>query len=114
MAGIDGQCCRTLTPHRPTTGPCATPGALRGGLSAVDRHPTLDHIVAAGADGTPRVYRIHRHAKRVIGDDANHIFPLFPLAGRVTDLRFSPDGKQVAAVGGLDGRGELVVASWSR
>jgi len=89
-----------------------TPGALRGGLSAVDRHPTLDHIVAAGADGTPRVYRIHRHAKRVIGDDANHIFPLFPLAGRVTDLRFSPDGKQVAAVGGLDGRGELVVASY--
>jgi WD40 repeat protein len=89
-----------------------TPGALRGGLSAVDRHPTLDHIVAAGADGTPRVYRIHRHAKRVIGDDANHIFPLFPLQGRVADLRFSPDGKQVAAVGGLDGRGELVVASY--
>ena len=89
-----------------------TPGALRGGLSAVDRHPTLDHIVAAGADGTPRVYRIHRHAKRVIGDDANHIFPLFPLAGRVADLRFSPDGQMVAAVGGLDGRGELVVASY--
>ncbi len=89
-----------------------TPGALRGGLSAVDRHPTLDHIVAAGADGMPRVYRIHRHAKRVIGDNANHIFPLFPLEGRVADLRFSADGQMVAAVGGLDGRGELVVASY--
>jgi len=89
-----------------------TPGALRGGLSAVDRHPTLDHVVVAGADGTPRVYRIHRHAKRVIGDDANHVFPLFPLAGRAFALRFSPDGRRIAAVGGLDGKGELVVAEY--
>jgi len=89
-----------------------TPGALRGGLAAVDRHPTLDHVVAAGADGTPRVYRIHRHAKRVIGDDANHIFPLFPVAGRVFSVRFSPDGKRVAAVGGIDGKGQLVVCSY--
>jgi|688.fasta_scaffold35091_2 mono/diheme cytochrome c family protein len=89
-----------------------TPGALRGGLMAVDRHPVLEHVVAAGADGTPRAYRIHRHAKRVIGDDANLIFPLHSLNGRVFGLRFSPDGKRVAAVGGLDGRGELVVASY--
>ena len=89
-----------------------TPGALRGGLMAVDRHPVLEHVVAAGADGTPRAYRIHRHAKRVIGDDANLIFPLHPLGGRVFGLRFSPDGRRVAAVGGLDGRGELVVASY--
>jgi hypothetical protein len=89
-----------------------TPGALRGGLQAIDRHPTLEHVVAAGADGTPRAYRIHRHAKRVIGDDANMIFPLHSLTGRVFGLRFSPDGKLVAAVGGLDGRGELVVASY--
>jgi WD40 repeat protein/mono/diheme cytochrome c family protein len=89
-----------------------TPGALRGGLMAVDRHPTLEHVVAAGADGTPRAYRIHRHSKRVIGDDANFIFPLHPVSGRVFGLRFSSDGKRVAAVGGLDGRGELVVASY--
>ncbi|MFM8709118.1 MAG: WD40 repeat domain-containing protein, partial [Planctomycetia bacterium] len=89
-----------------------TPGALRGGLMAVDRHPVLEHVVAAGADGTPRAYRIHRHAKRVIGDDANHIFPLHAVSGRVFNLRFSPDGKRVAAVGGLDGGGELVVSSY--
>ncbi|MFM8892006.1 MAG: WD40 repeat domain-containing protein, partial [Planctomycetia bacterium] len=64
-----------------------TPGALRGGLMAVDRHPTLEHVVAAGADGTPRAYRIHRHATRVIGDDANLIFPLYPVSGRVFSLR---------------------------
>ena len=89
-----------------------TPGALRGGLAAVDRHPRLEHVVAAGADGTPRVYRIHRHSPRQIGDDANLIFPLFPVTGRVFSVRFSPDGKQVAAVGSLDGRSELMVASY--
>jgi WD40 repeat protein len=89
-----------------------TPGALRGGLAAVDRHPSLEHVVAAGSDGTPRAYRIHRHAKRVIGDDANLIFPLHSVTGRVAAVRFSPDGRRVAAVGGVDGRGELVVSSY--
>jgi len=89
-----------------------TPGALRGGLAAIDRHPSLEHVVAAGSDGTPRAYRIHRHAKRVIGDDANLIFPLHPVTGRVSAVRFSPDGRRVAAVGGVDGRGELVVSSY--
>jgi len=89
-----------------------TPGALRGGLTAVDRHPSLDHIVVAGADGLPRAYRIHRHSARVIGDDANLIFPLFPVTGRVFNVRFSPDGRRVAAVGSLDGKGELVLCSY--
>ena len=89
-----------------------TPGALRGGLSAIDRHPSLEQVVVAGSDGTPRVYRIHRHATRVIGDDANLVFPLFPLAGRVFGVRFSPDGKRIAAVSSLDGRGELVISSY--
>ena len=89
-----------------------TPGALRGGLSAIDRHPSLEQVVVAGSDGTPRVYRIHRHATRVIGDDANLVFPLFPLTGRVFGVRFSPDGKRVAAVSSLDGRGELVISSY--
>ena len=89
-----------------------TPGALRGGLAAVDRHPMLDHVVVAGSDGTPRMYRIHRHSKRVIGDDANHIFDFFPIAGRVFDVRFSSDGKRVVAAGGLNGVGHVVVASY--
>ena len=89
-----------------------TPGALRGGLSAIDRHPLLEQVVVAGSDGTPRVYRIHRHSARVIGDDANLIFPLFPLEGRVFGVRFSADGKRIAAVSSLDGRGELVVSSY--
>ena len=89
-----------------------TPGALRGGLTAVDRHPSLDHVVVAGSDGMPRVYRIHRHSARVIGDDANLIFPLFPVTGRVFNVRFSSDGQRIAAVGSLDGKGELVVCGY--
>jgi len=45
-----------------------TPGALRGGLLAVARHPKRDEIVIAGADGQPKVYRMQRLSVRVIGD----------------------------------------------
>src|SRR5262249_2072686 len=34
-----------------------TPGALKGGIQAVDRHPQRDEIIVGGADGTPKVYR---------------------------------------------------------
>ena len=34
------------------------------------------------------------------------------MNGRVFGLRFSPDGKRIAAAGGLDGKGELVVCSY--
>ena len=33
-----------------------TPGVLKGGIAAVDRHPTRDEIVIGGADGIPKVY----------------------------------------------------------
>src|SRR5262249_19657416 len=64
-----------------------TPGALKGGLIAVDRRPLKDkrivksppdpmdlvynELVVGGSDGVPRVYKMHREVKRVIGDDAN-------------------------------------------
>ena len=31
-----------------------TPGALKGGIQAVDRHPTRDLILVGGADGLPK------------------------------------------------------------
>ncbi|MBW3600149.1 MAG: c-type cytochrome, partial [Planctomycetes bacterium] len=33
-----------------------TPGALKGGLHAVDRHPTKDELLIGGADGIPKIY----------------------------------------------------------
>ena len=84
-----------------------TPGALKGGLNAVDRHPSKDELLAAGADGVPKVYRMLRTKKRRIGDDFNLIRAYPALGGRVNDTAFSPDGKYVAAVSSDDGNGQL-------
>ncbi|WP_337175700.1 DUF1549 domain-containing protein [Paludisphaera sp.] len=89
-----------------------TPGALKGGLTAVARHPRRDEIVVGGSDGEPKVYRIFRQTQRVIGDDSNLMRSLPPLSGRVTGVAVSPDGLRIAAVSSLDGStGEVVVYS---
>jgi WD40 repeat protein/mono/diheme cytochrome c family protein len=89
-----------------------TPGALKGGVLALATHPRLEHVVAAGSDGLPRVYRIFREVAREIGDDAQFIADLFPMTGRVFGVQFSPDGKRIVCVSGLDNSGELLVCSY--
>jgi WD40 repeat protein/mono/diheme cytochrome c family protein len=89
-----------------------TPGALKGGVTALATHPKFEEMVAGGSDGLPKVYRIFREVKREIGDDAQFIADLFPINGRVFSVRFSPDGKRIAYGGGLDRAGELVVCSY--
>ena len=37
-----------------------TPGALKGGLMAVQRHPKKEQVLVAGADGRPKQYKIFR------------------------------------------------------
>lgn len=90
-----------------------TPGALKGGIQTISRHPKFDNIVVGGSDGTPRVYRLFRETNRQIGDDANLIMDLFPMTGRVYGATFSDDGKQIAAVSALDGKGELLVVTYN-
>ena len=70
-------------------------------------HPKLEEIVDGGSDGLPKVYRIFREIKRQIGDDAQFIADLFPIAGRVFSARFSADGKRIAYGGGLGPRGRI-------
>ena len=89
-----------------------TPGALKGGVTALATHPKFDQIVDGGSDGLPRVYLIFRETSRQIGDDAQFIADLFPIAGRVFSARFSPDGRRIAYGGGLDRAGEVVVCSY--
>ncbi|MFN0129709.1 MAG: DUF1549 domain-containing protein [Verrucomicrobiales bacterium] len=74
-----------------------TPGALRGGLHAVARHPERDDVLLGGADGVPQVYRMHRLTKRVIGDNANLIRRWPAMPGRVFELAWRPDGRAFAA-----------------
>jgi WD40 repeat protein len=105
-----------------------TPGALKGGLLALARNPQksdrkvkntaegtdktekfYDEVVVGGADGTPRLYQMHRTTKRVIGDDANKLREYAPMLGRIYALAFDPTGKTFAAGSSLDGAGELRV-----
>lgn len=86
-----------------------TPGALKGGIQAVARHPTKDELLVGGSDGVPKIYKMYRTKKRVIGDDFNLLRALEPMPGRVFAVRYSPDGGQLAAGSSDSGRGEVRV-----
>ena len=84
-----------------------TPGVLKGGLIALERHPERDEVLVGGADGTPRVFRVYREKKREIGDDYNLIRALEPLPGRVFAVAWMPDGERTVAGASLHGSGEV-------
>ena len=75
-----------------------TPGALRGGLLAVKRHPKEELVLVGGADGAPQLFKIFREKKRVIGDNYNLIRSFEPLPGRVYDLAWAPNAETIVAV----------------
>jgi WD40 repeat protein/mono/diheme cytochrome c family protein len=89
-----------------------TPGALKGGVQAVARHPKLNHVITGASDGTPRAYRLFRETSRQIGDDANHILNLYEMPGRIFSVCFSADGKRIAAGSSLDGKGEVSICTY--
>ncbi len=105
-----------------------TPGGLKGGLITVDRRPMkekrmqkvpadtpgakpnlYDELLIAGADGVPRLYKMHREVKREIGDDSNRVREFEKMTGRISAAIFNPDGTKFAAVSSLDGKGEVRV-----
>ncbi len=88
-----------------------TPGALKGGIRVIDRHPTRDEILMGGSDGVPKIYRMQRITVRVIGDDANLIRRFAPMTGRIFGASFSPDGSHIACGSSLDGRGQVFIYS---
>ena len=84
-----------------------TPGALKGGMNAIDSHPAWDHILVGGSDGIPQIYRLHRETHRKIGDNANLIRKYPAMIGRIWSAAFAPDGKTFAAVSSLNGKGQI-------
>jgi mono/diheme cytochrome c family protein len=84
-----------------------TPGALRGGLQTVARHPQRDEFLVGGADGVPQAYRIVRKVQRRIGDNALCIRKWPSMEGRIYSMEFAPDGKSFAASSSLDGNGAV-------
>ena len=89
-----------------------TPGALKGGILALARHPQRDEIVLAGSDSVVKVYRTTRLTARVIGDDANLIRKMPAMKGRVWSVDVSPNGKRIVAGSSLDGKGQIHVYSY--
>lgn len=106
-----------------------TPGVLKGGLSALAVRPypkgkdkkvkassiavssteekLYEEILIGGADGQPKLYKMHRETKRVIGDDANKVKEYAVLPGRIYTVGFRPDGMVFAVGSSLDGKGEV-------
>lgn len=86
-----------------------TPGALKGGIQCVVAHPLRDEIIFGGSDGVPRIYRMQRTVARQIGDDANLLWELPSLPGRVFSVDITRDGRTIAAGSSLDGHGHVQV-----
>ena len=84
-----------------------TPGALKGGILSVARHPARDEILVGGADGIPQIYRMFRKSKRVIGDNANLMRRFEAMPGRIFAVDYSPDGNKIVAGSSLDGEGTV-------
>ncbi len=89
-----------------------TPGALKGGMAAIEFLPKENAFVVGGADGTPKIYRMIRTTKRVIGDDANLIRQFPALAGRIFDVAISTDGRHIASVSSYNGKGSLSICQF--
>jgi len=83
-----------------------TPGALKGGLISVDRHPKNNDLLLGGADGVPKLYKMFRTKDRQIGDDFNLIRAFPSLPGRLFAVKFSPDGNRILVGSSNDGKGE--------
>ena len=88
-----------------------TPGALKGGVQALARHPERDEVLVGGADGVPQIYRMERITKRVIGDNANLIRKFPPMQGRIFSVDYAPDGKRVVAASSHDFSGTVNIYS---
>jgi WD40 repeat protein len=84
-----------------------TPGALKGGLLTVDRNPNNDELLIGGADGVPKIYKMHRDKKRVIGDDFNFLRSFEEMPGRIFSAKFNHDGTRIIAGSSLDRTGEV-------
>ena len=74
-----------------------TPGALKGGLMALQRHPKNNNLLIAGSDGEPKLYKMFRTQARKIGDDFNRLKTYPKMPGRIFDVEFNHDGSQFVA-----------------
>lgn len=82
-----------------------TPGALKGGLMALRRHPKKDELLIGGSDGEPKLYKMIRTQVRVIGDDFNKLRGYPAMSGRIFAVDFNADGSKFVAGASTGGTG---------
>ena len=82
-----------------------TPGVLRGGMLAIDRHPKRNEILVGGTTGRPKLFKMDVKAATAGGGNPNQIRQYEALPGRVFDVRFNPGGTRALAVSSLDNQG---------
>jgi len=88
-----------------------TPGALKGGVHTIARHPLRDEVLVGGTDGVPQIYRMQRITKRAIGDNANLIRKFPVMKGRIFSVGFAPDGKRIVVGASHDFSGTVNIYS---
>ncbi len=88
-----------------------TPGALKGGVQVLARHPLRDEVLIGGTDGIPQIYRMKRITVRKIGDNANLIRKFPAMQGRIFGVDFAPDGKRIVAGASHEGQGTVNIYS---
>lgn len=88
-----------------------TPGALKGGLLAIRRHPQRDELLIGGADGEPKLYKMIRTQARVIGDDFNRLKAYPSMPGRIISLDFNADGSKFVACSSTGSTGTVRIYS---
>jgi WD40 repeat protein/mono/diheme cytochrome c family protein len=84
-----------------------TPGVLKGGQQAIERHPQRAEILVGGADGVAKLFKMDVQAAPAGGGNPNQIRAYEAMRGRVFDVRFSPDGVRAFAGSSLDGKGQV-------
>jgi WD40 repeat protein len=84
-----------------------TPGVLKGGMIAIARHPSRNELLAGGADGAPKLFRMDVKAAPAGGGNPNQIREFARMSGRIFDVAFNADGTRAFAGSSLDGSGQL-------
>jgi WD40 repeat protein/mono/diheme cytochrome c family protein len=84
-----------------------TPGVLKGGQQAIDRHPKRAEILVGGADGAAKLFKMDVQAAPAGGGNPNQLRQYEAMTGRVFDVRFNLDGTQVFVCTSLDGQGQV-------
>ena len=84
-----------------------TPGVLRGGMLAIARHPKRPELLAGGADGAPKLFKMDTKAAPAGGGNPNQIREYPALTGRVFDVQFNAEGSRAFAGSSLDNAGQV-------